>query len=78
MVQPESPVLVLFYDQGGSHLFAGTSGERFRCNLNPLRMRLFKAEGAIGPVARPGPLSWTALRNKGAVAVLGSPGKRII
>src|SRR5689334_19609854 len=41
-----------FDDRGGAHLFAGTSGERFRCNVKPLRMQLFKAEGAIRWTAR--------------------------
>jgi AhpD family alkylhydroperoxidase len=39
MVSSELPILILFYDQGGAHLFATT--------IKPLWARLFKAEGVI-------------------------------
>jgi hypothetical protein len=39
MVPSELPILILFYDQGGAHLFATT--------IKPLWARLFKAEGVI-------------------------------
>jgi hypothetical protein len=39
MVPSELPILILFYDQGGAHLFATT--------IKPLWARLYKAEGVI-------------------------------
>ena len=39
MVQSELPILVLFYDQGGTHLFVRTSGQSTLMQLQPFWMR---------------------------------------
>jgi hypothetical protein len=38
MVQSELQILVLFYDQGGTHLFARTSGRSTLMQLQPFWM----------------------------------------
>jgi hypothetical protein len=44
MVQRGLPILVLFYDQGGAHLFTATKDRNGSDAASTLSARLFKAE----------------------------------